>query len=482
MPRSSLEPQNNKVVDYDLYDEYKFKDNLESQEKEFFELVDAKKYDEKGITEKSVGNDMMNIFATLFRRHWDWAEGGEEEEDSELKTFLDELTKTEEFENIRSMSVRNDSAAFAASMSLIEKFDRAIKEDIEKENKSGGGPDSSQQGKAKIRAKIRAAAKAAEEAADDADKAEKAFGCGDEDPMNTKGPKELKDRIKKISGAFGKRFFRLLANSIGRMKAFAESTLHSYTDKGSVQPVGVEIGGEIDRVVASELIRYKVAKTAFLVDWLERKLLQIKHEGEEPQSGDIVFVMDQSSSMDGVLRMVACALLYGLWLIAKKQSRRLMFIPFSSSVGNAEEVRKIEDMDDILTQFMGGGTNFDAPIIKAISCVEENPEFNQADIIVVTDGEADISDTTVERVQNLEGKLRLLVAQLDGNELDCDEGGNLVKVKTSYRRSNIGRRDTEIKESVFEKVTPKEHIFHIDNPLAWDKFCGEAFATPGGKW
>lgn len=481
MPSSSLElPKSSKVVGYDKLDEYKFKENIESREKEFYELVDAKKYDEKNITDKSVGGDMMNVFATLFRRNWDWAEG-EEAEDSELKTFIDELTKTEEFENIRSITTRNDSASFAASMKLIERFDRVLKEELKKQKEAQENGTATASGNAEVRARVRAAARLAEEAAEDADKADRAFGCGSDDPTNTKGPKELKERIKKIRDEFGDLFFRLLISMIGRSKASAESVMSVYTDKGAIQPVGIEQGGDLAMMVPSEMLKYEMSPELFILEWMEKKLQQVRNEGEESKDGPIVLAVDQSGSMDGVPRAISCALLYGLWLVARREKRKLAFIPFSSSVGNIVEIGGTENIDDVLLEFMNGGTNFDAPLVKAVNYINEVPDFDTADILFVTDGVSCISESTVKMVEGLEGKLRILVAQIAENSLSCDNQGNLIKGTKKY---NIGRRsfNDEPMRSVFETVTPKNRIFHIDGPQSWDTFCEQAFATPGGNW
>lgn len=83
-----------------------------------------------------------------------------------------------------------------------------------------------------------------------------------------------------------------------------------------------------------------------------------------------------------------------LMSIAKKQRRNFVYIPFATTVGKVREYQKGKikpnDMIELASEFMNGGTNFMSPLNITIEVLSKD-KYKDADIIFVTDGVSHVS-------------------------------------------------------------------------------------------
>src|SRR5699024_739213 len=86
--------------------------------------------------------------------------------------------------------------------------------------------------------------------------------------------------------------------------------------------------------------------------------------------------------------------------IAKKQKRNFAYIPFDDGVHKVQQFPKGKikpnEIIAMAKEFSGGGTSFYQPLEKAISVINKD-RFNNADIIFITDGEAHVSKSFIEK-------------------------------------------------------------------------------------
>jgi uncharacterized protein with von Willebrand factor type A (vWA) domain len=92
-----------------------------------------------------------------------------------------------------------------------------------------------------------------------------------------------------------------------------------------------------------------------------------------------------------------------LMSIARRQKRDFTLILFSTQAITLEyESGKItpNDMAELATTFLGGGTKFDRPLESALNVIEKS-RYKKADIVFVTDGEDNfLKPSVIERVNH----------------------------------------------------------------------------------
>ena len=129
--------------------------------------------------------------------------------------------------------------------------------------------------------------------------------------------------------------------------------------------------------------------------------------------GDIVICIDESSSMKGDAIAWAKAVALALMEYALQNGKSCGIIRFSSKGCMQEHLfqKGKYSVNDILffaESFLGGGTNFEEPLTKSIELIEHN-EFQNADIVFLTDGECAISDEFTAQFQNKRKQLKFSV-------------------------------------------------------------------------
>lgn len=222
-------------------------------------------------------------------------------------------------------------------------------------------------------------------------------GCG-----NTEGGfarVSLEDKLLAAGRLQNSKKLKEVIDELGRWK-LAMRTVQSVVQRG-LAPVSVTIGGSIADMLPSEsvLLAIPELRPLWALKLLERKLLQYdKDSPEEDKEGPLVVLLDQSGSMSGTPDTIAKGLVLALSAHLAKDGRPLVCIPFSARSSPKEawyDSRKAETLFDFVQQFIGRGTEFQEPILTAVDFVWE--EFQEADILMVTDGYAHIPE--FERVK-----------------------------------------------------------------------------------
>lgn len=313
------------------------------------------------------------------------------------REFIEQLMATPEYRSLRTSTMLDEAASAVAAATLGKRF-AALEEDDHREGRKPEpakpgrkGPDEGT--RAEMRA-VRAAGAALLEAAAEVEVLEAArTACGmgkgarggHHDPARTaalfrrvRSSRSLA-RIMELAGRF-----RLVAQSKQRRKQ-----VHGMDDL-----VGVTTGGEIARLLASELARLALDETE--LDTLrrisERQALCRDHRSVEPVGkGPIIVSVDESGSMAGDKVHTAKALALALAWVARSQGRWCGLVAFSGDTGHRLLALPPGGWDesgllDWLERFESGGSDLDVP-------VREMPEFYRqlgapagvTDVIFVTD-------------------------------------------------------------------------------------------------
>lgn len=196
---------------------------------------------------------------------------------------------------------------------------------------------------------------------------------------------------------------------LGRMR-FAASAAHKQKPDARPQTLAeVKYGNDLARLLPTEaaLLGDEATETLFIRKFAERQLLVYGLEGQPPDSrGPIIFCLDESRSMLGQRDIAAKALAMAMMTVARADGRDLAIVHFASA--NQLKVQEFAgghgrplDVVEVLGHFFDGGTDFDVPLNAAMDLAERRESFAKADIVMITDGEALVSQKTRERLASV---------------------------------------------------------------------------------
>lgn len=190
-----------------------------------------------------------------------------------------------------------------------------------------------------------------------------------------------------------------LTDLIGRFREIAKEDVKKKSRDGSSSVKTVKTGNRIQDILPSEMMQLgdERTKTNFKRKYAEKQLLVYDKESMKTQGrGPVIVCNDESGSMDGKPEEWSKALSLALLEIAQKQKRAYAYVGFASSAPDSSTYEipygalKPDTVFDIAEKFLNGGTNFEAPLRKALD-IMKNQKFKKGDILFITDGSAGIS-------------------------------------------------------------------------------------------
>lgn len=209
----------------------------------------------------------------------------------------------------------------------------------------------------------------------------------------------LRDKIALAEKIASTQKMKEIAEWAGHFKQTARKKQKSKLSE-SVTRRGITVGNDIENLLPVELSFYThpLMKMDFLRRFAEAETMQFEQKGPlHLNKGPIVLCLDQSDSMRS-LETQSKGFTLALMSIAKKQRRDLCLVLFSSSVQifTYEQGRmKASEIAKLGRIFLGGGTNFALALDQAIQVINES-RFKQADVVFVTDGEDQLTDSFLE--------------------------------------------------------------------------------------
>ncbi|MGR3279319.1 vWA domain-containing protein [Acaryochloris marina NIES-2412] len=176
-------------------------------------------------------------------------------------------------------------------------------------------------------------------------------------------------------------------------------------EAGYGELVGITTGNDVSQILPQELGRLSDSrqKLSFYRDFLEGQLFQNDLQApEEKGKGPMVICLDCSGSMkERVSRdLWSKALIVALVKLANEQDRVVSVVRFESVCYEPIEIHPKEDIDQLIrllvTSPTNGGTKFQAPLEKARDIIEQDADYSEADIVFITDGIAPLSSVFLQ--------------------------------------------------------------------------------------
>jgi Mg-chelatase subunit ChlD len=200
---------------------------------------------------------------------------------------------------------------------------------------------------------------------------------------------------------------REIARLAGRFRRIAAAKRRSRVRHGADEIADVEQGGELERMLPSQLgrLRHPLLRLDFLRSFLERQALQYRLSGTETLGkGPLVVVLDKSGSMDGPRDVWATALSLALLQHAHAERRTFALLGFDGSVKYEATVVPGEALpEDGLFVSCAGGTDIGNALSRALELIQQRPgPLRKADVVLVTDGGSDTSAAAALRARAAE--------------------------------------------------------------------------------
>lgn len=201
-----------------------------------------------------------------------------------------------------------------------------------------------------------------------------------------------------------------LARKMGRNYISEEKKKKSRIPEASRSEVhGTHRSDDVMRLLPSELVNLEdeTLESLFYARLLEKNLLTYELSGtqmidgettedQQKRTGPVVACLDTSGSMSGDPMLKAKALLLAIANILKQEDRSLHVLLFGSNGELREFAMDAENNATGLLQFLqkgfGGGTDFETPLKRATEIISQKPDYIKADILMVSDGECNLSD------------------------------------------------------------------------------------------
>ena len=229
----------------------------------------------------------------------------------------------------------------------------------------------------------------------------------------------LSDKLQLASRLGQSHRLKQVAELCGRLTRIALQVQRSRVQHPPDEIVGITIGGNLSRMLPVELglLGDPVLEDAWHLKYLDKRLMELEMVGSERQGrGPIIVALDSSASMSEQLgarvtkeawsKAVALALL----AIARKQRRDVAILHFSGTGQlNGYHFRQGQATPSELMAttewFYGGGTVYGEWMDETLRLVDAS-QFDRADVVCLSDGEASVSPATGNRVEPASARTR----------------------------------------------------------------------------
>ena len=218
-----------------------------------------------------------------------------------------------------------------------------------------------------------------------------------------------------------------LARKMGRAYISEQRKKQTRIPQASRSEVhGTHRSDDVMRLLPSELLNLEdeALENLFYARLLEKQLQTYELQGttqapgetteaQRKRTGPVVACLDTSGSMGGAPLLKAKALLLAIANILRQEERSLHVLLF----GAADEIREfaLEDAQHsagllhFLRQGFGGGTNFEAPLARAMQIIEQHPAYEKADVLMISDGDCQLSDHFCQHLHQRKAVLDCMV-------------------------------------------------------------------------
>lgn len=369
-------------------------------------------------TENKDFDKAMDTFFGAF-----WKPRPEEVEDlsktgKNIKSILDTARELPEWKQLKEMTNFDDVASAIATCAISRTLVVPESDEKGEGDEPGEGNGQNDQARRELRKAIEQA-RAEVETQQDAD----SLGWGNDASEVSRVP--AKERIKLGRQLRDNKRLRILASLVGKYRKMAGSIHRRKAGYQREQIADIKLGDDLFSLLPQELalLADEKLKLYFMVQYAEKSLLQYEfRSNEKVGKGPIIARIDCSGSMlqplqPGIVRIDwAVAATLALSVIAQKEKRDLNIAFFNSGIQNTwtfpQGKLNPEDVTTIATYSAGGGTSFDRALTNALDTLDLLSEKTQPDIIMITDGDAELSEEVATRCKEYRAKRKLDIFSL----------------------------------------------------------------------
>ena len=337
------------------------------------------------------------------------------------KQFIQELLSTPTYQSLHESTKLNTVAAEIAACSFAEQFHLL----------AARSPDTSQPSKPSgfdvaVIASASRAAKDAVEGVQELESVTQAMGMGPGEP----GSSDVSAIASAFKAARSNPALLRIFSMAGKFRQLAQGLHKARSKNGFEEVTGLESGGDISRLVPSELMKLGIPELELdlMRRLVERQCLCREFDAEEKAGlGPIVIVIDESGSMIGSRNESAKAIALTLASIARKQGRWCGLVAFSGGSGHRVLALPPTKWNQVqlyswLESFIGCGSDQDVPVQEMPAIFTEiGAPLGKTDLIYVTDAELRISEKKASAFKawknSVQARLISLVLNSDPGDL-----------------------------------------------------------------
>ena len=329
-------------------------------------------------------------------------------EDRTRETFIAAMVETPEFHALHSETMLDDFAAQIAALHFGDQF-----AEFKKKNDMPEGMDGEI---AAIVAAGRAIAAAAGEVKE-LKEAEGALGMGAGTPGEKRDPKAVAEAFNRVRN---NPTLRRICEAAGRFRRVAQSKQRLKAVHGFDDVVGVELGGDLARVLPHELAKLDVEELELdmLRRLAERQAFCREFASVEPVGkGPIIVTLDESGSMHSKIENAKGLALSLAW-IARQQKRWCALVAYSGNSGERVIALPPGQWDEAalcewLVGFIGNGSDVDVPIVELPRIYADlKPPEGATDVIMITDAICSLPAAMVDQFNAWKQDVRARVISL----------------------------------------------------------------------
>jgi uncharacterized protein with von Willebrand factor type A (vWA) domain len=247
--------------------------------------------------------------------------------------------------------------------------------------------------------------------------------------------------------------FKKFAALLGRVRKIAAKKARSKQEGQGVRVTRRETGRDIRRADPRELVAlvHPSLRTKALTRW-SRGELTLRGEQAKPRlgHGPVIVCEDGSGSMDGEKQQWAKAVTLSLAHYARLQKRGFGWMLFDYHVVKSKTCPagklSAKELLEIAEARSGGGTNFERPLSAAVEMIAK-AGLKKADIVIVTDGDAEVSEKWLREFRAAKRTHEFNVVAVI-----CDAGGHVTDVTVKKFADRVEHVSSFSAEEAEQKV------------------------------
>lgn len=350
-------------------------------------------------------------------------------EDEDREAYVRALVETPEYHALHADTMLDDYGAQIAALHLGDKYAEHLRNENRRDEREERGEPIEDREIATMVAAAEAVAAAAEEVRELIE-ARGALGMGAGGAGSKLDPAKVAEAFKRVRN---NPRLRKICEVAGRYRRVAQSKQRMKVSHGQDETVGVELGGDLSRILPAELVKLDVPdlELDMLRRLAERQAQCRELGGVEPVGkGPIIVVVDESGSMDGEKVIQAKALALGLAWVARSQNRWCALVAYSGETGERLLPLPPGRWDELalcewLAAFLSGGSNLDVPVFEMPGYYASlGAPRGKTDVLFITDA---ICRIPANGVESFNAWKREVGAKVTGLIVGAT-AGDLVKV------------------------------------------------------